>query len=621
MLYLGLALWPVVVFAGGRLLGLGRWRSAGAALVSPLVASAPTLGYEWGSYAWRGYGTWTQLWGMWLLPLAWGFGYRAIVRGRSYAWAALAVALTVAVHLLTGYLALLSLGVFVLIRPSRIRERIGRAALVGVGSLLIAAWVVVPLLLDRAYTIQDEFSRGKVFYDSFGAKQIMKWMISGELFDRNRFPVITLLAGLGLLVCLWRWRRDERARAVVGVGLVSLLLFFGRSTLGPVLRLLPGSGDLFLRRFVFGVHLAGLYLVGIALGWLGRIVVARARGRIPRLEPIAAGLLIVALVALAPAWLERYAWAAQGAEWIHEQQVYDATDGADVAALVSMAEGLGPGRIYAGSRSNWGARYRVGQVPVYAELLNLDVDAVGFTRPTWSLSSPAEYRFRDTDPAHYDVFDVRYLIQPAEQDPPVQAELVATRGRHTLWQISVDGTIEVVDTSEPITADRTDLGVKIAPWLSSDLPAAGVHPGIAFADVPAAGPTLPDGELPAEPAGRVIEASLDLQDGRASATVEMKRPAAVLLKASFDNRWRVTVDGAVVEAQMFAPSFVGRIVSPGRHRVTFEYVPFPRYDLLLLIGAATFVALLLVPARLARRPAGARVEPRDGGESEPARLV
>ena len=600
-LYLGLALWPIAVFSGGRLLGLGGWRSAGAALVSPLVASAPTLGYEWGSYAWRGYGTWTQLWGMWLLPFAWGLGYRAVVRGRAYAWAALVVGLTIAVHLLTGYLALLSLGVFVLLRPTRLRERIGRAALVAIGAMLVAAWVVVPLLLDRDFTIQDEFSRGKVFYDSFGARRILSWMVSGELFDRNRIPVITILAGLGLLLCLRRWRRDERARAVVALGLLSLLLFFGRSTLGPLLRLLPGSGDLFLRRYVFGVHLAGLYLAGVAMAWLGRIALARIRTRVPRPEVALAALLVVGLVVLAPAWNERRAWAAQGAEWIHEQKEFDATDGADVAALVSIAERRGPGRLYAGSRSNWGNAYRVGQVPVYAELLNLDVDAVGFTRPTWSLSSPAEYRFRDSDPALYDVFDIRYIIQPIDREPAVEARLVAERGRHALWEVSGDGPVEVVDTSVPISADRTNLGVRISPWLTSGLPEADVYPAIAFAGVDAPGPTLPDGALPPEPAGRVIEVSLELADGRSFAVVETRRPAAVILKASFDNRWRVSVDGEELQAQMFAPSLVGRVVPPGRHEIEFEYVPFPRYDLLLALGVVTFAALLLLPGRLARR--------------------
>jgi hypothetical protein len=600
-LYLGMALWPLAVYAGGRLFGLGRWRSAAAALVSPLIASAPTLGYEWGSYAWRGYGTWTQLWGMWLLPFAWGLGYRAVVRGRSMVWAALAVALTIAVHLLTGYLALLSLVAFALVRPTRLWDGARRAVLVGVGAVVVSAWVVVPLLLDRAYTVQDEFSRGKVFYDSFGARQILSWMFTGRLFDKNHLvAVVSMLAGLGLLRCLWRWRRDERARALVAVGLLSLLLFFGRSTLGDALRLLPGSGDLFLRRYVFGVHLVGIYLAGIAMATIGAFAVRRSRRWVRRPEPVLAALALVAVLVLAPAWTERRAWAAQGAEWIDEQVAIEATEGADVADLVAIAEARGPGRIYGGMRSNWGSTYKVGQVPVYIELLNQDAQAVGFTRPTWSLSSPAEYRFRDSDPALYDVFDVRYLLQPADREPPVTAELVAERGRHALWEVEVAGAIEVVDAGAPIEADRTDLGVGIAPWMRSDLPGFGVHPGIAFAGVEAPEPTVPDGELPPPPAGRVEASSVALGDGRASATVELERTAAVVLKASFDNRWTVMVDGEPAEPAMLAPSLVGVVVPAGRHEVAFDYAPFPRYDALLLVGAAALAASWLGASR--RRP-------------------
>ena len=54
------------------------------------------------------------------------------------------------------------------------------------------------------------------------------------------------------------------------------------------------------------------------------------------------------LVFLAPGFAERTAWARQGAEWIGEQAVADAHDGADVAALVDIARARGPGRFYAG---------------------------------------------------------------------------------------------------------------------------------------------------------------------------------------------------------------------------------------------------------------------------------
>jgi hypothetical protein len=617
-LYLMLALWPISVYAGGRLFGFGRWRSACAALASPLIVSAPTLGYEWGSYAWRGYGTWTQAWGMWLLPIAWGLGFRAASRGRSYAWAALAIAMTIAVHLLTGYLALLSLGVFVLMRPTRIVRRVGRAAVVGIGSMLIAAWVIVPLVLDRAFMIQDEFSRGKVYYDSFGATQIMKWAVSGELFDRYRFPVLSLFVALGLFVCVFRWRRDERARALVGVGLLSLILFFGRSTLGDALKLLPGSGDLFLRRYVFGVHLAGLYLIGYGMTWLGRVIVVVVRRHLGALRPalVVAVLGILAIAVLSPAWLERGAWAAQGRIWIHEQQVADATDGADVVDLVRIAEQTGPGRIYGGMRSNWGSQYRVGQVPMYAVLTNLDVLGLGFTRPTWSLASPAEYRFRDTDLSHYDVFDVRWVIQPVDRALPMpEAKLVAKRGRHALYELPTDGVVDVVDVGDPIEADRLDLGVKIAPWLAGALPSQHVDPGITFAGFDAAAPTTKGGGDTDVAPGAVSAVDERLEDGLVTTTVDLTRRGAVVLKASFDNRWSVTVDGVEREAQMFAPGFVGRAVPPGRHEVVFRYETFPRYDLLLLLGVATFLALLLIPRRLAARR-GSRASHVDAGAAD-----
>ena len=620
-MYLGMALWPIAVYGGCRLLGWDRWVCAIAAAASPLIASEPTLGYEWGSYAWRGYGTWTQLWGMWLLPFAWGLSWRAIAKGRSAWLAALVLALTVACHLLTGYLALLSLGVFALVKWRELLRRIGRAALIGLGSLFVAAWVVVRLLAYRLWTVNDEYSRGKIYYDSFGAKRIMTWFASGELFDRGRPPMITILVAVGIAVALWRYRRDERARVLLFLFLTSLVLFFGRPTLGAALRLLPGSGDLFLRRFVFGVHLAGLYLAGLGAVTLGRM----ARGyleriRIARERPVAIVALAVAgaLVFLAPGFVDRTAWASQGAEWIGEQAVADANDGADVSELVDIARARGPGRFYAGMRANWGSAYEVGQVPVYVMLLNEGTEGVGFVRPTWSLSAPFEYRFTDTNASHYDLFDVRYLILPSDRRPPVQAELVAERGRHVLWETPDASYVELVDVLPPISAGRTDLGLRGEDWFRSDLPGRGAHPGVAFEGEPAPEPTVSPDDLPGPPAGTVVSEDVDLRDGRATATVIADRPAMVMLKSSFDPRWQVWVDGIAVEPQMIAPSFVGRTVPAGRHVVRFEYEPFPRYDLLLAVGVLTLLGLALLPGWFARRrgrgPGAATGAPGDGSD-------
>ena len=107
-------------------------------------------------------------------------------------------------------------------------------------------------------------------------------------------------------------------------------------------------------------------------------------------------------------------------------------------------------------------------------------------------------------------------------------------------------------------------------------------------------------DLPDTPAGTVVSEDVDLRDGLATATVIADRPAVVMLKASFDPRWQVTVDGISVAPEMIAPSFVGRTVPAGRHVVRFEYEPFPRYDLLLAIGVLTLLGLALLPGWFAR---------------------
>jgi hypothetical protein len=48
--------------------------------------------------------------------------------------------------------------------------------------------------------------------------------------------------------------------------IVCLLLSFGRATFGDLVDVIPGSGDIFFRRFAMGVQLAALLLAGRGRG-------------------------------------------------------------------------------------------------------------------------------------------------------------------------------------------------------------------------------------------------------------------------------------------------------------------------------------------------------------------
>ena len=602
--YLLFALFPVSVYAGSRLLGWSPWVAASAALVSPLLVSVTGYGYESFSYTWLGNGLWSQEWGMFLLPLAWGTSWRAINgtgRGK-YALAALVVGLTIAMHFLTGYFALLSIGVFAIVIWRGLVPRIGRAALVFGGAALVASWVVVPLITDGAYFNLSIFNQGTFWLNSYGAPQALGWLFTGQLFDYGRFPVVSLLVLLGTVVCLCRFRSDARARALLGLMLLSIVLFSGREPFGFILNLLPGNADLYLSRYMMGIQLAGDILAGVGLAWAGETALHLAKRWRPRFRPIpvAAGLMAAAVLITLPAWFNRAAYAASDSASIAVQVGNDQTDGAALDVLINDINARGGGRTYAGLPGNWGQQYDIGQVPVYAYLADNDVDEFGFTLRTPSLMADNEAYFNQDDPAQYQLYDISYILMPVGMTPPVPATLLASSGRHRLYLVATTGYLEVVDTAGIIEANRSDMASQMQPFLRS----AAFHQGdlatIAFNGGAAATPTLPVGSAPEFPAGTSTDVLVEAANGYFAGNVTANRTAAVVLKATYDPLWQVTVDGRKATPYMVAPGFVAVTVGPGQHTVVFQYVPYSHYGLLLATGAITLVLLAFGP-RIWRR--------------------
>jgi hypothetical protein len=174
--------------------------------------------------------------------------------------------------------------------------------------------------------------------------------------------------------------------------------------------------------------------------------------------------------------------------------------------------------------------------------------------------------------------------------------------------VDTSGYLEVVDTITPITARRDNLAVQVGQWMRSGLVGRHRHPTIGFEGREPALPTSPPGVIPEDPPGRVVSQDASAADGLFVGVVEADRTSVVLLKATFDPRWQVVVDGRPAEAQMVAPSFVGVEVSPGRHSVEFRYVPVGSYGWLLALGVVTLVGLAVGPRVLPRlrRPARGR---------------
>ena len=624
-LYLLLSLWPLCVYWSTRLLLWGRAEAATAAVLSPLIFTVTGRGFGHQSYVWIGSGLWSQLWAMWTLPLAWAFTWRYLSQRRFLLPAVVALSLTVAFHFLTGYLCALTLAVWILVRPSQFLARARRALLLGSLTLLATAWVTLPLFLHAKWLAVNQFQVGTTINDSYGARQVLAWLFTGQIYDWRRWPLVSVLVGVGLLRCLRNWRRDERARALVGAWTLSLLLFFGRPTLGFLIDRLPGNQNLLLQRYVMGLHLAGLVLAGVGAMTLVEFLARTWRAPITARDLAAAWrtplVIAVAILALAPAWTQIVNYDRASASWISYQRAVAPTLGADVASLVALAEARGGGRIYAGMPSNWGHHFYVGAVPVYIYLEQLNVDAVGFTLRTSGLMTDPEAYFDEYVPGDFSALGVRYLLLPVGHAPPVPATLLRTAGPYRLWQVHDPGAsslVQVVDTFGVIAADNATLGTQTSSFLQSALPGRALYPTIAYAGAPGAAPTLSSLTARHGAPGDVIAQRHDLlyaQDARA--TVIARRRSVVLLKVAFDPGWRVTVDGRRATTIMVAPALLGVQVTPGRHVVVFTYHGFAHYDLLYALAAVTLLATGLAPWWWRRRATG---DP-NGGHSPPRALA
>jgi hypothetical protein len=600
-LYLLLSLWPVSVYLAARAFGAGRAAAAASAAMAPFLMSVTGVGFEQQAYAWKGYGVWTQLWASWTLPLAWGWSWRAIRDGRGYLPAVLLTALTVALHFETGYLALSVLLIWPLVAGRPVATRLRRAAVILGGSLLASAWVIVPLMQQRPWAAVNEALQGTGEVNGYGARQVIEWLFSGQLLDSGRLPVVTVLAVLGLALAWLAWSADVDARALLVARGVCLLFAFGRTTFGSLVDVIPGSADLFFRRFMMGVQLAALLLAGRAAAWLAARCVRVLEARVPRWRPVisATVVLVAAVAVLAPGWLQLGAYDGQDSTAIAAQRQADATEGTELDRLIAVIERDGGGRTYAGMPSNWGAGFTVGLVPVFQYLESRDVDEVGYTLRTASLMTDPEYYFNESDPSDYRLFAIRYLILPSGQRPPVPARLAMRSGPYCLWTVNGDGYLQAGQITGHIAANRTNIGTRSIPVLDSGLAADGAYVSVSYGSSGGADDRLPTaGSKPS--AGVVGAESTDLDVGEASATVRMSRPGVVVLSASYDPGWTATVNGRRQPTLMVAPALVAVDVPAGTDHVVFSFHGYGDYPELLLLGGLTLALLAVAPLCLRR---------------------
>ncbi len=587
---------PLTVFWSLRHIGIGDVGAAVAGAFAALLSGSHRYGFEYDSYVWRGLGLYTQLFGMHLVFLAFALLYDVLTRGRRIFAAAIACAAVVLTHLIYAYmLALTVIPLFIgTLARGRIRANVLGLGAVGGLALVLSSYVWLPFLRGSAYlNVSPYLEREK--YDSFGAQTILGWLVSGDLLDHGRLPVVTALVAIGIVAALWT--RARLGLVTVALFVIWLLLYSGRPTLGRLTELLPLSQSLLFHRFIGGVDLFGIVLVGIGVGWLWRLTRADAvRWR------LAFGAVAIALL-LVPAFAERWSYYADNTTWMRQTQTAIARD-TDTATILAALRQQPPGRAYAGLRTNWGQSLNFGlpfnSVRLYNMLAFEGRDAVAPPYRDASLNSDLLWDFNDQNLAEYGLFNVDYVIAPPSARLPAQLTSLVKTPTLTLYAAPGGSYVEYAGVSaRQRIATEGDLFPRMRGWLNSDAP--GKRDFIRL-DYPASGPAPADGWVPT--ARCPNDGTLSFQNvhpARIETLVECSAASSLVFKITYHPNWVVTVDERVVPAYMVTPSFLAVDLPAGRHYVIAEYQSAPIKAPLLALGALTLIAMAGVTAWPRRR--------------------
>lgn len=582
-----LVLLPLSFYWGARLLGFGR-RSAGfTALCTPLLQAASEryfLGIQPTTFTWMGGGLFPQLLGIALFAPALGLINRAVLTGRRFGPALLFLSATWLAHLLLGYMACL-FGLLVLLRPEARGQR-GKG-LIRLGmlyGLCLAAisYLILPNLLESDF-INRSIWEGSEYWDSFGIGKVMASLLSGGLLDGAHFPVLTLLAGLGIIsgALALRGRANRSGPAIFTIAFLSfaLLLFFGRPTWGALLHLLPMSDNLPFHRFICAVQYAGLLLAGYGLANLWNFV-ADSRSM---LRVIAA--LVLTAILLSTAVQSTLSSASQ----LKEMKTASAANfdkngrGLD-EQLRSFAKlnRTNPGRGYSGTSWDWGKQYLMSDAPVYSYWSRYGLPAVSYMYHTMGLNSDLEPAFDPKRRDHYELFNVRYLMTYDQSLLPSFVELIAVKPGIFAATVETSGYFDVVRVSGSVArkdfpsrafydfnrkfieghwhSDRRFIRVR---WREGDRIRVGEK------ELKSAEDLLAFDSLRTLPAGAVL--SSWGEGNRYGAEVDIKQASQVLFRMTYHPGWQATVDGKIVGTEMLSPSLIGIPVKSGRHKIVMHY--------------------------------------------------
>jgi hypothetical protein len=588
--YLLLVTFPLTVYWSMRRMEFSPVAAAVGAAFSPVLSSRMEYGFDFNSYVWRGFGMFPQLCSMHLMFIGTACVRRVLERGQNYVSAILATSAMILSDLLYGYIfgiviALLWL-LSVLKRPrlagglKGIIHGIGRSTvrlvLVVVPVGLITAYQTVPFLAQAQYINLADPVRMR--HASLRGSNLWSGLLGGSFFDNNRLPVVTAMVIIGIFYCLVIRRED--AKLALTMLIAWPILFMpspirsGISIILPLVHMVP------FQRFVSGIDFGAILTAGLS----GEFIWRCFRSRSAALR-VVAPIALLALV-YSPAVAERWNFYQTSTEEMR-LSAQELQDDQELPQIMAALKTASPGRVYAGSRFNWGAWMRIGSAHLF-DLLPTAEFATVMPWQTLSLNGPLLWQVSTPSLQLCRLFNIRYIVAPPTLSPREGYHPILRTSRYVLYEVDSGGYVQLgrvvrvmpMGSSEKLFAYNSE-------WLRSEEPGLGeftafLHPGEA---------SYPDrANLLDPPASSDGSQQLGTIEDEAvtpdsfSARVTASSSAIVVLKTTYHPNWHVTVDGHEQPAFMVSPSFIATRIEPGRHEIKAEYRS-SRLKKILLVAA------------------------------------
>jgi len=573
-IFVPLVVAPALAYRALRVAGGTSWQALGAAVALPFAMGSLRWGH--GADGTFVVGLYTQLWAFAAFPLAFAHAARYVDEGRDLP-SALAWGLFCGLaHPFAG----IALGVAVvagvpwtLSRDNRWRIPL-RLIVLGLLLVLGSACGWLPVIIDYdgfggfPHRVSDEVGPGFL--------ELGKLLVTGDILDHGRLPVLTALLPVALVFGRARWMPRWWAAAIA----YALLLGFG-PLLGKV-----GPDDL-----VPAVRFWGALQIVLAMLVGGGVVAAVERTwRLHLGEPwrpmiSAAAGTICAIVALVLIGLSVEVQRAR----VHVADDYPKIQRRDLDPVLAKLRELPPGRtqVRAGAENHWAI-----MLP-YILTDHAPFLVMGGAALQSSASYVYTWELRDRDPKRAAwIFDAPYVITRADRAGEITgAEVVTTTPGYTLLRFPAPGLVSPVQVTGTLPAGRTAARAEGVKWLWSEQPLAEqvlAHAGSGGAGAP--------------PHGRVItvrrngsQIAADVAVDRTAAT-----PTTFLVRETWHPRWRATVDGQAVAIRRVTPEFMAVDVPPGVHAIALHFDrPWWSLALWLLWPALPLVTWLLARRRAA----------------------